>query len=131
MPETELPSQRTRRKELDRIERLGAQPMPPKFSGKVVGVSFTPHYPHNLRALCDVYDEAAASVGWQDLGLEAIPVILIRDTANTYDVNAVQVHVPSLGQWAMIGHLASPIAARLAPELDAGGVSITLERVTP
>ena len=49
-----------------------------------------------------------------------MPVILVRNPANAYDVNAVEVHVPALGEGAFIGHLAREIAAKIAPLIDAG-----------
>lgn len=89
--------------------RLGAD----RFTAKVVGVSFVPAYPDNLYMLDQVMHEAVQ----RD---EHLPAILIRNPDNAYDSNAIEVHVPSLGERAMIGHLTRPIAARLAPEMDAG-----------
>lgn len=84
------------------------------FATKVVGVSFVPAYPDNLWALDRSQVEA-------ETGGEPLAAILVRNPANEYDSNAIEVHVPALGSdWAMIGHLTRPIAARLAPELDAG-----------
>jgi hypothetical protein len=107
----ELPSQRARRQELDRIERLGVTALTSPFTAKVVGVSFTDHYPDNLHRLNTRWTEAQ----------EPLVVILVRNPANAFDASAIEVHVPALGEWAMIGHLAAPIAARMAPELDDGG----------
>lgn len=88
--------------------------MPSPFSTKVVGVSFVPSYPDNLLALDQSQQEA------QTLG-EPLVAVLVRNPANQYDSNAIEVHVPALGsEWAMIGHLTRPIAARLAPGMDAG-----------
>lgn len=98
------------------IERTGHRRIATPFDVKVVGVSFTAGYPDNLYAL----DEA-----WTHRLLDAdepLPVILVRNPENEYDANAIEVHVPSLGEeWGMIGHLTRPIAARMAPEMDAGG----------
>lgn len=108
--------QATRDKEMERVRTskvLG--PLPGKFSTSVVGVSFVPTYPHNLYDL----EQAALNAGL--LG-EQLVVVLIRDPANEYDPNAVQVHVPALGSSGMVGHLTRPVAARLAPELDDGAI---------
>lgn len=115
----ELASQRQRRQELERIGRLGVKPLTSPFSTKVVGVSFTPHYPenlHRLEALLRSMERHPAAT------FEGAAAIIRRNPANTFDSNACEVHVPTLGEWGMIGHLPAPIAARLAPELDAGGV---------
>ena len=84
------------------------------FTVKCVGVTFTPGYPDNLDAL----DGAAQEAHHLD---EPLPVVLVRNPDNEYDSNAVEIHVPSLGsEWGMIGHMMAPLAARLAPEMDAG-----------
>jgi hypothetical protein len=84
--------------------------MPSPFSTKVVGVTFTDGYPDNLRALREVME-----------GDEPLVAILIRNPDNAHDKNAIQVHVPALGdENGMIGHLTGPIAARMAPEMDDG-----------
>jgi hypothetical protein len=84
------------------------------FTVKVVGVSFVPAHPDNLWALDRAQIEA-------DTQGEPLTVILVRNPENAYDSNAIEVHVPALGErWAMIGHLTRPIAARMAPEMDAG-----------
>lgn len=80
---------------------------------KVVGVTFTPHYPHNLLQLRDVADTAEAQG-------ERLRALLVRNPANQYDANAVEVHVPAMGDLAMIGHIPRDVAARLAPRMDAG-----------
>lgn len=84
------------------------------FYTKVVGVSFVPAHPDNLYALDQAQHEALQSG-------EPLVVVLVRNPDNAYDSNAIEVHVPALGErWAMIGHLTRPIAARLAPEIDSG-----------
>jgi hypothetical protein len=84
------------------------------FSVKVRGVSFTAGYPDNLYALESEVDRAGVAG-------EPLVAVLIRNPDNEYDGNAIEVHVPSLGdEWGMIGHMMAPLAARLAPELDAG-----------
>ncbi len=98
------------------IERSGHLKMVSPFFAKVVGVSFVPAYPDNLLAL------EQASVDANQSG-EALAVILVRNPNNAYDGNAIEVHIPALGEdWAMIGHLERPIAARMAPDIDAGQV---------
>lgn len=82
------------------------------FTTKVVGVSSVPAYPDNLWAL----DQSAADA---ERSGEPLRVILVRNPDNEYDSNAIQVHVPALGdEWGFIGHLTRPIAARMAPEMD-------------
>lgn len=96
------------------IERSGNTKIAARFTTKVVGVSFQSAFPDNILALSDAAQEAHR-VG------EPLSVVLVRNPANQYDANACEVHVPALGgDWGMIGHLTRPIAARLAPELDAG-----------
>lgn len=89
--------------------------LPPKFTSAVVGVSFTPRYPNNLYELEVAWNEAAV----RD---EPLAAVLIRNPDNEYDAAAVEVHIPALGASGMVGHLTRPIAARLAPELDAGEI---------
>lgn len=76
----------------------------------VVGVTFVDGYPDNLYALRELWD----GLTWQD---EPLPVILVRNPDNEHDPNAVEIHVPSVGQ---IGHCSRIIAARLAPSMDDG-----------
>lgn len=95
-------------------ERSAGRSLPDHFTLKVVGVSFVPSYPDNLLVL----GEAALTA---DNRGEPLVAILIRNPDNQFDANAVEVHVPALGEeYAMIGHLTRPVAARLAPELDSG-----------
>lgn len=49
---------------------------------------------------------------------EPLPVVLIRNPTNPHDSNAIEVHVPAIGQ--MIGHVDRGLAATLAPMMDAG-----------
>lgn len=85
-----------------------------EFSTRVRGVSFAPGYPDNITVLDQVAAEAHRSG-------EPLVVVLKRNPANEYDANAIEVHVPALGdEYGMIGHLTRPIAARLAPEMDSG-----------
>lgn len=96
------------------IARSGHRPMPSPFETKVVGVSFVPTYPENLHHLKD-FASGGARHG------EMPVAILVRNPDNVYDSNAVEVHIPALGEHAWVGHLTRPIAQRLAPELDGGG----------
>lgn len=92
--------------------------LPASLTSGVVGVSFCPAYPDSLHRL-----EAAAAVAlWRGeaTAIEAIPAILRRNPRNEHDPNAVEVHVPMLGEAGHIGHLPAALAARFAPELDAG-----------
>jgi hypothetical protein len=79
---------------------------------QVAGVSFASTYPENLLALQEVSELAEG---------EPIAAILVRRPDNPYDANAVEVHVPALGEDAMVGHLSRRHAATLAPAIDAGG----------
>ena len=86
------------------------------FTSKVVGVSFVDNYPENLLALSIAMDERPP----EHLE-EPLPAVLKRNPDNVHDANAIEIHVPQLGDYGMIGHLPRDLAARLAPELDEGG----------
>jgi len=91
------------------------------FKTKVVGVTYVPGYPGNLFTLNDI--AASRYLGeFSDSTHEPepIPALLIRNPANEFDANAIEVHVPSMGDQAMIGHVPAALAARLAPLLDDG-----------
>ena len=98
------------------------------FSTRVVGVIFVPGYPTNLDSL-KVSQEEAEECG------EPLAAVLVRNPDNEYDTNAIEVHVPSLGEQAgFIGHLTSPLARRLAPQLDSGehwGASVEAVLIHP
>lgn len=83
----------------------------PKKITRVAGVSFTPNYPKNLHKLKEIQTNT---------GNEHLTVVLIRNPTNQYDTNAIEVHVPALGNNGMVGHVAAPVAAQLAPAIDAG-----------
>lgn len=95
------------------MARKTIAPLGSPFEAKVVGVSFRPAYPGVLFRLDEVWKENAQ----RD---EPLPAILVRDPDNEIDRNAVQVHVPALGDDAWIGFLTRPIVNRLAPEMDNG-----------
>jgi hypothetical protein len=103
--------ERTRQAELAQP----ARPVPAqKFSTPVVGVTFVPGYPGNVRAA------EAALVMAESFGDEHPSAVLIRRPDNENDPNAVEVHVPAVGgETCMIGHLPRALARRLAPSLDA------------
>jgi hypothetical protein len=110
----ETSSQRQRRQELERQERVGITTLPAKhFNVKVVGVTFVPSYPANFLRLEEYQRE-------EHHGEEPIPALLRRNPANAYDSNAIEVHIPALGDSGMIGHIPAPLASRLAPEIDDG-----------
>jgi hypothetical protein len=81
---------------------------------RVVGVTFCPGYPATVTDLAVMATERLLDTD----AMEPIPAVLIRNPANQYDGNAVEVHVPALGQ--QIGHLPRDVAATVAPLLDAG-----------
>lgn len=87
---------------------------PPRLTFHVVGVTYTPRYPDNLISLRSLAD------GHVSLTDEPLAAVFVRNPANEYDANAIEVHVPSLGDDAMIGHVPRHIAAWLAPEIDSG-----------
>lgn len=88
--------------------------MPSNFNVKVVGITFVEDYPHNIHRLLEL------DKGRQP-GDEMMTAVLVRNPANEYDANAIEVHIPALGPdpEGMIGHVPKEIAARLAPEMDA------------
>lgn len=77
----------------------------------VAGVTFAAGYPDTIYRLIDLCDVA-------DAAGEPMVAILIRDHRNQHDPNAIQVHVPALGQ--MIGCVPSDRAAQMAPQVDGG-----------
>lgn len=105
---------RTREQEMERIALGRGGPLPDVFSSKVVGVSFVDGYPANLLELERLSLDARFLEG------EPLTALIIRNPANAFDANACEVHVPALGDAAMIGHLPKAVAARFAPRLDAG-----------
>lgn len=70
------------------------------------------HWPANVHALADACQQAA-----QSAGNEGLQGVMIRNPANPYDANAIQVHWPPVG---MLCHIPRDTAAWLAPMLDAG-----------
>jgi hypothetical protein len=94
--------------------------VPSPFKTKVVGLTFVAGYPNNVERL-EAY--AAENPGPTE-------ALLVRNPANPYDGNALEVHIPVLGDMAMIGHIPKNVAARVSPEIDAGTPwEATLEKV--
>lgn len=94
---------------------------------KVVGVSFVPTYPSNLHQLQALYDWQAQATHPSEtlpngIQVEPLSVVLRRNPANPYDANAVEVHIPALGDEGMIGHLAREHAAIIASMIDRGDI---------
>lgn len=85
-----------------------------RFESKVVGVSFVPGYPNNLHSL----EEAAGRAYVK--GEEGLTALLVRNPNNEFDENAIEVHVPAIGDEGMIGHLPRDLAGKLAPLIDDG-----------
>jgi hypothetical protein len=116
---------------------------------KVVGVTFVKGYPENILRLRDICEERrkeairsftdltdasdgvfnALAQREEDPGSWAtpIPVLLVRNPANEYDANAIEVHVPLLGRNSMVGHIPRERAARLAPLMDSGTKGVEAE----
>jgi len=84
------------------------------FDSKVVGVSFAPGYPDNLHSLENLAGRAYIK------GEEGLAAVLIRNPDNPFDENAIEVHIPALGDMGMIGHLPRDLSSKLAPLLDDG-----------
>lgn len=92
----------------------------------VAGVTFADGYPANLKRL----DAAIKEVESHRHGThlqgqnEGPAVVLVRNPANEYDSNAIEVHVPAIAlgpdSSGMIGHVPKALATRWAPLLDAG-----------
>lgn len=109
--------------------------LPDQFKTKVVGVTFVPGYPGNIFRLNDVAAErfltAPAKFG-QSVNPEPLPAVLVRNPNNEFDANAIEVHVPALGEHGMIGHVPRTVAERLAPLIDSGETwhaSITMVQI--
>lgn len=109
---TDTPLERTRQRNLN---AQTVRPLADEFEIAVVGVTFVPAYPGNLFELERVAYLAEAQG-------ERPAAVFVRRPDNPHDANAIEVHVPSLGEsMGFVGHLPRAVAARLAPELDAGG----------
>lgn len=108
MPETEPSKQAVQRdRELARqANRKTQPPLTSPFSTQIAGVSFIPQYPKTLLEMQDIRMTQPGTM-W---------LTLRRNPANEYDSNAIEVH------WDghLLGHINKVVAARLAPELDAG-----------
>lgn len=71
---------------------------------RLAGVTFAPGYPRNLADLTERCEH------------QPVPVELVREPNNPFDLNAVGVHV----EGRMLGHLPRDIAAIVGPKLDDG-----------
>ena len=81
------------------------------FTTRVVGLSFVNDYPRNVWEIEDRFQGAQACP----------PAELLRRPDNPHDSNAIEVHVPALGEGrTKIGHLPADVAARMAPAMDDG-----------
>lgn len=87
-----------------------------EFSTKLVGVSYAPWYPRNVWELEHRLRFAEIRTAGP---ARPVPVVLRREPDNPVDHNAVAV-VEEAGHLGHLGHLNATLAARLAPELDAG-----------
>lgn len=81
--------------------------IPTSFDVNVVGLTFASGYPANLH---DLERQALEGNVWE---LE-----LIREPSNPHDANAIIVRVAA--DMETLGHIPAAVAARLAPEMDAG-----------
>lgn len=86
---------------------------------RVAGVSFVSGYPGNLHRLDQIDQDAKRATHGT---AEHLAVILRPNPANPHDANAVEVHVPALGDHGMVGHLPAVLAARIAPRIAQGWV---------
>ena len=110
--------------------------LPNSFTTSVVGVTFVPGYPGNIFALNDMAAERFINAPAAEFGDGVVPehiaCVMVRNPANEFDSNAIEVHVPALGENAMIGHLPKNVASKVAPLIDSGegwGIKITLVAV--
>lgn len=71
---------------------------------RLAGVTFAPGYPSNLADLA------------RRCAVDVVPLELVREHDNGYDLNAVAVHLED----RPLGHLPADIAAQIAPQIDAG-----------
>lgn len=101
------------RREPKHFEASDKATIPGALGAKIVGLSFVDDYPSNLHALAVLH------------GTEREPrLVLRRNPDNPHDANAVEVRAERPpdrpGEPIMLGHLPRALAARIAPELDAG-----------
>ena len=83
--------------------------LPVSFTVTVTGVTFAPHYPRNVYEVQKWY----VLRGKCEARLE-------RELDNEHDPNAVKVGALTPNGLIELGHLPRDVAARVAPELDAG-----------
>lgn len=92
--------------------------LPNSFTTRVVGVTFCEGYPENMGRLDLIVRRHLLDPQMRSAGMEPIPAVLIRNPDNDHDVNAVEVHVPALGEQGKIGHVQANTAQLLAPLMD-------------
>jgi HIRAN domain len=85
------------------------QPLPGRWSLKIKGITFQPDYPANLHRLQALVVATAP--------FTSVAARLEREPGNEHDPNAIVVLVDGIGR---LGHVPRGVAARLAPEMDAG-----------
>ena len=97
---------------------------------KVVGMTFLHELPYGCKYPDDYFrlQEALESAKIDELGWFSDPskpsgpmeLLLFRNPDNVHDSNAIEVHAPTLGRRAMLGHVPKDLAAKLAPSMDRG-----------
>lgn len=87
-------------------------PLPPRLTSAVRGMSFVENYPANVQHLQMILFK-------QDVLDQRAPLLctLVRNPDNEHDPNAIEVHCREVG---LLGHLPRNLAYRLAPHIDAG-----------
>jgi hypothetical protein len=93
--------------------------LPPVVTCALVGLSFVPGYPLNVRAA----ERLLSKRYWAcPDDPEPVSCILHRNPGNEYDTNAIEVHAVEVpgADHGMLGHLPRAVAKRLAPDLDSG-----------
>lgn len=91
------------------------------FTTRVVGVSFAdPDNAKRQRLLVIAQDRQLLNPFADTRQGEGLAVVLVRRPTNPHDPNAIEVHVPAIGDDGMVGHLPRDRAAELAPSLDGG-----------
>lgn len=87
--------------------------LPDSITCALVGLTFNVGYPANVRKV----ERALAANYWESPDAPIPFEVDLRNLANEYDANAVEVRDPN---FEILGHLPRAVAARLAPEMDDG-----------
>jgi hypothetical protein len=107
-----------------------APSLPAEVSCALVGMSFVPDYPMNVRH----WEREMSRRYWEDPDApDAVVGWLRRNPDNQYDPNAIEVHFGE-GEDSILGHLPRNVARKIAPEMDAGiawSVTMTGVRTHP